>query len=231
MRSSKARSRNKVEPQSFDGQHCQSGVRQLGTRGQGARDTAADHREVQPACARCAALGNDRVAFENFQQHAEHYTRLAGRGACASRTSASRAAGAGTRRNVVRTSNSNNNNDRNENRHDNRSAQPAAWIGARKSSQTCVRGSRGSDQRDRYGSPMTAATAGLVETPESKPAKRRRQRGPRKDQAAMAAPKVRARHHATETRHGRGGRRRPKSADDGRPNQAEAVGVDRGDWP
>ena len=28
--------------------------------------------------ARDAQLGNDRVAFENFQQHAEHYTRLLG---------------------------------------------------------------------------------------------------------------------------------------------------------
>ena len=42
------------------------------------RGTPQQIIEKYTQLARDAHLGNDRVAFENFQQHAEHYTRLLG---------------------------------------------------------------------------------------------------------------------------------------------------------
>jgi hypothetical protein len=77
MRSSKNRSRSKGNRNRSVGNIVNRVFDSSGPRGQGARHAAADHRQVQPACPRCAA-GNDRVAAENFQQHAEHYLRMLG---------------------------------------------------------------------------------------------------------------------------------------------------------
>ena len=78
MRSSKSRSRNKsgrnnrsvgnVTNRVFDSSGPEGKV----------RGTPAQIIEKYNQLARDAQLSNDRVAAENFQQHAEHYTRLLG---------------------------------------------------------------------------------------------------------------------------------------------------------
>jgi hypothetical protein len=132
--------------------------------------------------ARDASLGNDRVAFENFQQHAEHYTRLLGE---AMREQEARREQQ-EREQQERRQNNNQNNDRGGQDNDQRNH------------------GQGNDQRGQHRDPGSeeqprvaeavpdqvidiqddSDDSGLVETPESKPKRQRRPRKPKPEQAS-----------------------------------------------
>ena len=76
MRSSKSRSRSKSNRNRPSGGNVINRVfDSSGPEGK-VRGTPQQIIEKYNQLARDAQLGNDRVAAENFQQHAEHYTRL-----------------------------------------------------------------------------------------------------------------------------------------------------------
>ena len=76
MRSSKSRSRGKSNRRSV-GNIVNRVFDSSGPEGK-VRGTPQQIIDKYQTLARDAALANDRVAAENFQQHAEHYTRLLG---------------------------------------------------------------------------------------------------------------------------------------------------------
>jgi hypothetical protein len=75
MRSSKARSRSKSNRNRSMGNIVNRVFDSSGPEGK-VRGTPQQIIDKYNQLARDAQLGNDRVAFENFQQHAEHYTRM-----------------------------------------------------------------------------------------------------------------------------------------------------------
>lgn len=75
MRSSKNRSRSKSNRNRSVGNIVNRVFESSGPEGK-VRGTPQQIIEKYTQLARDAQLANDRVAFENFQQHAEHYTRL-----------------------------------------------------------------------------------------------------------------------------------------------------------
>ena len=78
MRSSKSRSRNnknRNRPQAGGGNNPNRVFDSSGPEGK-VRGTPQQIIDKYNQLARDAVLGSDRVAVENFQQHAEHYTRL-----------------------------------------------------------------------------------------------------------------------------------------------------------
>ncbi|MHA6267608.1 DUF4167 domain-containing protein [uncultured Aliiroseovarius sp.] len=78
MRSSKSRSRNKSNRnRNNPGNNINRVFDSSGPEGK-VRGTPQQIIEKYTQLARDAFLSNDRVAAENFQQHAEHYTRLLG---------------------------------------------------------------------------------------------------------------------------------------------------------
>lgn len=77
MRSSKSRSRSKSNRNRSAGNNVNRVFDSSGPEGK-VRGTPQQIIDKYNQLARDAQLGNDRVAFENFQQHAEHYTRLLG---------------------------------------------------------------------------------------------------------------------------------------------------------
>ncbi|GAA0285796.1 DUF4167 domain-containing protein [Rhodovulum strictum] len=77
MRPSKSRSRSKSNRQRSMGNIVNRVFDSSGPEGK-VRGTPQQIIEKYNQLARDAQLGNDRVAAENFQQHAEHYTRLLG---------------------------------------------------------------------------------------------------------------------------------------------------------
>ena len=77
MRSSKSRSRNKSNRQRSIGNIVNRVFDSSGPEGK-VRGTPQQIIEKYLALARDAQLGNDRVAEQNFLQHAEHYTRMLG---------------------------------------------------------------------------------------------------------------------------------------------------------
>lgn len=77
MRSSKSRSRNKSNRQRTIGNIINRVFDSSGPEGK-VRGTPQQIIEKYLALARDAQLGNDRVAEQNFLQHAEHYTRMLG---------------------------------------------------------------------------------------------------------------------------------------------------------
>ncbi|MCI2398475.1 DUF4167 domain-containing protein [Aliiroseovarius subalbicans] len=118
--------------------------------------------------ARDAQLSNDRVAAENFQQHAEHYTRLQGE---AQRDADARRAAADEQ-----------NRQRQEREREAREAREARNAERRETDQAAA------PQPDMVESPVDT---GLVETPENAPKKRAsRSRKPKAkpDDAASVAP-------------------------------------------
>jgi hypothetical protein len=150
--------------------------------------------------ARDAALGNDRVAAENFQQHAEHYTRLLGE--------AQREVDA--RRAAAEEQNRQRQQQQREDR-EAREAQRAEKREAQSGDQDTAEGGEqpqaapqaapqssmdlgAAPQPDLGGDVIDAgdeADSGLVETPESKPKKRaprpRKPRAPKAEQAEAKA--------------------------------------------
>ena len=77
MRSSKSRSRSKNNRNRSVGNIVNRVFDSSGPEGK-VRGTPQQIIDKYNQLARDAHLGNDRVAAENFQQHAEHYTRLLG---------------------------------------------------------------------------------------------------------------------------------------------------------
>lgn len=77
MRSSKSRSRNKSNRQRTIGNIINRVFDSSGPEGK-VRGTPQQIIDKYLALARDAQLGNDRVAEQNFLQHAEHYTRMLG---------------------------------------------------------------------------------------------------------------------------------------------------------
>ncbi len=77
MRSSKPRSRGKPTRNRTPGNNLNRVFDSSGPEGK-VRGTPQQIIDKYNQLARDATLGNDRVAAENFQQHAEHYTRLLG---------------------------------------------------------------------------------------------------------------------------------------------------------
>ncbi|MGR3463065.1 MAG: DUF4167 domain-containing protein [Roseovarius sp.] len=75
MRSSKSRSRNKSNRNRSVGNVVNRVFDSSGPEGK-VRGTPQQVIDKYTQLARDAQLGNDRVAFENFQQHAEHYQRM-----------------------------------------------------------------------------------------------------------------------------------------------------------
>ena len=75
MRSSKSRSRSKSNRNRSVGNVVNRVFDSSGPEGK-VRGTPQQIIDKYNQLARDAQLGNDRVAFENFQQHAEHYTRM-----------------------------------------------------------------------------------------------------------------------------------------------------------
>src|SRR5690606_6451033 len=75
MRSSKSRSRNKSNRQRSLGNIVNRVFDSSGPEGK-VRGTPQQIIEKYQTLARDAQLSNDRVAAENFLQHAEHYTRM-----------------------------------------------------------------------------------------------------------------------------------------------------------
>ena len=77
MRSSKSRSRSKSNRNRPSGNIVNRVFDSSGPEGK-VRGTPQQIIDKYNQLARDAQLSNDRVAFENFQQHSEHYTRLLG---------------------------------------------------------------------------------------------------------------------------------------------------------
>ena len=77
MRSSKSRSRNKSNRQRTIGNIINRVFDSSGPEGK-VRGTPSQIIEKYLMLARDAQLSNDRVAEQNFLQHAEHYTRMLG---------------------------------------------------------------------------------------------------------------------------------------------------------
>ena len=75
MRSSKSRSRNKSNRNRSVGNIVNRVFDSSGPEGK-VRGTPQQIIDKYTQLARDAQLGNDRVAFENFQQHGEHYQRM-----------------------------------------------------------------------------------------------------------------------------------------------------------
>jgi hypothetical protein len=130
--------------------------------------------------ARDAQLANDRVATENFQQHAEHYTRMLSE---ALREQNERREQQEREQEARRS-----NNQRDDNRgqqNENRGQQPSG------DAQDGGDGGRGREPAS-AGDEVIDTTSGdqdstLVETPEDKPQRQRRPRKPRKSEAGAEA--------------------------------------------
>ena len=75
MRSSKSRSRNKPNRNRSVGNIVNRVFDSSGPEGK-VRGTPQQIIDKYTQLARDAQLGNDRVSFENFQQHGEHYQRM-----------------------------------------------------------------------------------------------------------------------------------------------------------
>lgn len=164
MRSSKSRSRSKSNRNRPSGNIVNRVFDSSGPEGK-VRGTPQQIIDKYTMLARDAQLSNDRVAAENFQQHAEHYTRLLSE---AQREQDAR---------------------REQHERDNRERQ-----NAREERQDNPREDRqaprtidaaDAPQPDIVEVPEIKADSGLVETPESKPA----ERAPRKPSRSKSKPK------------------------------------------
>lgn len=203
MRSSKNRSRSKSNRNHNNNRSNVNIVNRVfdssGPEGK-VRGTPQQIIEKYTQLARDAQLSNDRVATENFQQHAEHYTRLLG---AAMREQE-------TRREQQEAQHRERQQNRDDNRTDNTpnegqsqpnegSEQPQQQQPQPRHSQPPrhARGqssapAEGAEQPDVFGVDVPAET-GLVDTPESKPEKKparkpRAPRAPRKKPVAKDAP-------------------------------------------
>ncbi len=169
MRSSKSRSRgNKNRSRQNHGNNQNRVFDSSGPEGK-VRGTPQQIIDKYNQLARDAQLGDDRVAVENFQQHAEHYTRML--------ADAMREADAKREQQEAQ------NRDRQQQRDSERQERDAARV-ERGSERPANQG--GDKQTDPASAPQPDMAAvetgddnGLVDTPESKPAPRKRTRKPK----------------------------------------------------
>jgi len=174
MRSSKTRSRGKPNRNRNPGNNINRVFDSSGPEGK-VRGTPQQIIDKYGQLARDASLSNDRVAAENFQQHAEHYTRLLVE---AQRDSDARRAQADAQ-----------NRERQQRDRDDREARAEPQQQANDASEAPVTPAE-SAQPDAT-EVMGGEGSGLVETPESKPRKRpsrgRKPRAPKADNNGEAA--------------------------------------------
>ncbi len=183
MRSSKTRSRGKSNRNRSTGNNLNRVFDSSGPEGK-VRGTPQQIIDKYTQLSRDAMLSNDRVAAENFLQHAEHYTRLlteAQRQAEAKRLQAEAA-----------------NRERQQREREEREARlarqeaQAAGTPAASGQQPAPASDPGEMEQPDTGAPAIGsgeADSGLVETPESKPKRAPRTRKPR-TRAAKAKPKA-----------------------------------------
>ncbi len=172
MRSSKSRSRNKSNRNRSVGNVVNRVFDSSGPEGK-VRGTPQQIIDKYNQLARDAQLANDRVAAENFQQHAEHYLRML---AEAMREQQERQAQQQNQQNQHRRQEDQN---RNENDQDTRNNAPAS----------------DTQKQDKLEADVIEMTeqgseSGLVETPEDRPKRQRRPR--RKPEEGDAPQKVEA---------------------------------------
>ncbi len=166
MRSSKARSRSKSNRNRSVGNIVNRVFDSSGPEGK-VRGTPQQIIDKYNQLARDAQLGNDRVAFENFQQHAEHYTRML--------SEAQREQD--QRREQQEREHEARRNEREEHRPQNNGDQPSHGGGQEAQPVAQPRSDDVIDMGDDL-----RGESGLVETPESKPERPRRQRRPKPQQ-------------------------------------------------
>ncbi|MBF9030080.1 DUF4167 domain-containing protein [Rhodobacterales bacterium HKCCE3408] len=166
MRSSKNRSRSKGNRNRSVGNIVNRVFDSSGPEGK-VRGTPQQIIDKYNQLARDAQLGNDRVAAENFQQHAEHYTRLL--------SEAQREMDA--RREQQDQQNNNNNNNQQSNQRRDRQDGRDDDQGSNQPQQDSQRGGNAFD--DVIDSPNSGSEPKLVETPEDNPKPRRNRRSRR----------------------------------------------------
>ena len=179
MRSSKSRSRNKNNRNRSVGNVVNRVFDSSGPEGK-VRGTPQQIIDKYNQLARDAQLSNDRVATENFQQHAEHYLRML---AEAQKEQAERQAQQQQQQNENR---------QRRNQADEQ-AEPAG-SGEQPEPQPSVEADAGEGRRDRRRKPKSDdvidfdrnEASGLVETPEEKPQRPRRSRRKPEDETTPA---------------------------------------------
>ncbi len=189
MRSSNKRSRNKNNRNRPSGNIVNRVFDSSGPEGK-VRGTPQQIIDKYNQLARDAQLANDRVATENFQQHAEHYLRML---AEAQREQAERQA-----QNQQNQQNNSQQNQQNNNQQNAQNDQPGGGDqpGGNDQGGRRNRGPRNQPRQDRDENPQPAAggdvidmdaggDSGLVETPEEKP---KRSRKPKKAEVEAEAP-------------------------------------------
>ncbi len=167
MRSSKSRSRSKSNRNRSMGNIVNRVFDSSGPEGK-VRGTPQQIIDKYNQLARDAQLGNDRVAAENFQQHAEHYTRILG--------------DALREQEAFRAQQQERQQER-EDRRDDRGGDQQHGRSRREDESRSDQPSfepKGERRGDDVIDVSEHRDTGLVETPESTPAKPRRQRRPKK---------------------------------------------------
>ncbi|QBX99973.1 DUF4167 domain-containing protein [Rhodophyticola sp. CCM32] len=200
MRSSKNRSRSKGNRNRSVGNIVNRVFDSSGPEGK-VRGTPQQIIDKYNQLARDAQLGNDRVALENFQQHAEHYTRMLSE--AQREMEAKREAQEAQQ--AQQNQNNQNNNQQRDQRQQNQPRQDenaAAPHGEARAPQAEARQPQSEDRTPRDGAqpvtsfgdvidPAPEADSGLVETPETAPKpKRSRNRRPRKEEVQSPAPEA-----------------------------------------
>ncbi|MCT8160611.1 DUF4167 domain-containing protein [Pseudoruegeria sp. SHC-113] len=193
MRSSKSRSRSKANRSRSVGNIVNRVFDSSGPEGK-VRGTPQQIIDKYTQLARDAQLGNDRVAAENFQQHAEHYVRMLGE---AQREADARRE---QQENEQRARQQQRDNDR-QDRQDRQDQQQDGKGSDRSQSDRGQSERSKSDKVDPGSAPQPdifdvaendEADSGLVETPESKPKPKRkpstRSRAKKSDAAPAEAP-------------------------------------------
>ncbi len=186
MRSSKSRSRNKNNRNRSVGNIVNRVFDSSGPEGK-VRGTPQQIIDKYNQLARDAQLSNDRVATENFQQHAEHYLRML---AEAQREQAERQAQQ-QQQNEARQR-------RNQNEESGDGTQPSESPDGQTPVETAGTPSEGGGRRDRPRRQKTEdviefdgnGESGLVETPEEKPQRQRRPRKKPEEASAASEPEA-----------------------------------------
>ncbi|PIE14752.1 MAG: nucleoside triphosphate hydrolase [Rhodobacterales bacterium] len=175
MRPSKSRSRNNKNRNRQPGGNNQNRVfDSSGPEGK-VRGTPQQIIDKYNQLARDAVLANDRVAVENFQQHAEHYTRIL--------AEAQREAEA------KREQQEELNRERQQKREAERLERQQRAERQQEQQKTVPMDPASAPQPGMDADPVAEATDhGLVDTPESKPAPRKRVRKPRVKKEPQAKP-------------------------------------------
>ena len=202
MRSSKSRSRNKSNRNRSVGNVVNRVFDSSGPEGK-VRGTPQQIIDKYNQLARDAQLSNDRVAFESFQQHAEHYTRMLSEAMREQEAKREQQ----ERERQDRQQNQQNNNQHNNNQNQNRNNQGGGQGGGHQNNQRDDQNRRDDPSEApqpeiKADEPAETGDSGLVDTPENaepKP-KAKRTRKPRapKPEVEAEAPAPEATPDAAE---------------------------------